>query len=207
MQRRARQLADTGQGEPPELLDGFPVASQITQLHRLSDFPGVWWYASINTVDEPTGGRFDLVAPEGTCPLAEDLEGAVIEKLLRGPVKVVVAERLAELFHATVTVRSTPPVADLTAPSATGFGVNAELHSMLDYTVPRRWAARLRRDGFRGLRHLLRGDNTGRTAGRALFGRAGLHRRAPAGMSTNVGGRGVEIRPIPSSVPIADPPA
>jgi hypothetical protein len=212
-------LARSGQAEPPEDLTGFPAAPAPTELHRLSDFRGVWWYSSVEALEAANGGRFDLISPEGTCYLAEDLEGAIIEKLLRGPARVVVAERLAELFHAIVEVRSAPFMADLTAPRATGSGVNAELHSTLDYQVPRRWAAALRRHGARGLRYLLRGDNTGRAAGRALFGHAGLHRQAPSGMSTRVRAldraeaerllraRGVEVRPIPTAVTITDPPS
>lgn len=208
--------ASTGLGEPPVELDGFPEARKIDELHRLADWPGVWWYSSIDSLDGP-GGRFDLVAPLGTCHLAESFDGAVVEKLLRRPIKMVPAERLGELFHATVTVTTNPPTADLTAAAVTGYGLNAEIHAGLDHRLPRRWAAALHRHGFRGLRHLLRGDATGRAAGRALFGGAGLHARAPAGMTTRVTGvdrleaerllavRGVKVLPVPTSVPLTDP--
>ena len=149
---------------------------------------------------------------------SDSLAGAVVEKLLRAPVKVVVAERLDELFHTVVAVRRTPPVADLTARKATGFGLNAEIHTTLDYARTRRWAAAFHRNGFRGLRHRLRGDVSQRLAGWALFGTAGLRQRAPSGMSTSVGmldraevaqvleRLGVELRPIASIVPVVDPP-
>jgi hypothetical protein len=121
----------TGLGEPPDVLLGFPEAEPVAHLHRLSEYPGSWWYASA-AIDDDTGGRFDLANPHGTCYLADSLTGAVVEKLLRAPVKVVVAERLDELFHTVVSVRRTPPTADLTARTATSYGLNAEIHTTLD---------------------------------------------------------------------------
>jgi hypothetical protein len=211
--------ATSGLGEPPEDLAAFPAAGDVGELHRCSDHPGVWWFASVDDPEVDGGGRFDLTEPLGTCYLAEDdLDGALVEKLLRTPVKVVVQQRLVELFHATVTVHDMPATADLTAPAATGFGLNAEVHSTLAYATPRRWAAALHRAGWRALRHRLRGDVTGELAGRCVLGGAGLHQRAPDGMRTSVqpldvahatellAARGVEVRPIPRTVPIADPP-
>ncbi|MGH9380721.1 MAG: RES family NAD+ phosphorylase [Thermoanaerobaculia bacterium] len=212
-------MTDTGLASPPADLEGFPEAGPVAQLHRLSESPDAWWFSSVGDVTNAGGGRFDPVEPKGTCYLAEEsLEGALVEKLLRTPIKVVPAERLEELFHAVVAVRSTPRTADLTAARAAGFGLNAEIHSTLDYETPRRWAAALRTDGWRAVRHRLRGDTTQRLAGRALFGASGLHVRAPAGMSTSVDAldrgeaerlladRNVEVRPIPTHVPIAPPP-
>lgn len=215
-------MADSGLAEPPDHLEDFPEAGEVTVLHRLSEWPGVWWYASLDrqgrTDGGGQGGRFDLARPRGTCYLAEDrLEGALVEKLLRVPVKTVPAERLDELFHATVAVDRTPRTADLTAAAATGFGLNAEIHSTLDYQRSQRWAAALDHAGWHAVRHRLRGDITQTLAGRALFGRAGLHTRAPAGMRTSVqpldteaarallAQRHVEVRPIPATVPIVPP--
>ncbi len=208
----------TGLSDPPtgkaDLVD-FPAAAAPEALHRLSEWPDPWWFSS--AADGEPGGRFDLPTPAGTCYLAETLDGALVEKLLRTRTKVVVAERLEELFHAAVAVRAIPPCADLAAPRAAGFGINAEIHTTLDYVTPRRWAAAFHRAGWRSLRHLLRGDPAGTASGRALFGKGGLHRRAPAGMTTHVEpldrahaeslltDRGVEVRPIPSRVPIVRP--
>jgi hypothetical protein len=212
-------MVTTGLGEPPEDLAGFPAAGPAAQLHRLSDHPGVWWFSSPDAAGDAAGGRFDLERPRGTCYLAEgSLDGALVEKLLRTPVKVVVQERLHELLHATITVIESPVTADLTAAAATGFGLNAEMHHTLDYGVTRRWARALFDAGWRALRHRVRGDVTGDLAGRCLFGGAGLHHRAPAGMRTHVApldvhdailrleARGVEVRPIPRTVPITPPP-
>lgn len=210
---------DTGLREPVAELDGFPAATEIDQLHRLSEWPGAWWFSSVHDVTDQGGGRFDLVTPRGTCYLAEhSLEGALVEKLLRAPLKVVPAERLDELFHAVVSVRRTPATADLTSSQATGYGLNAEIHTTLEYAIPRRWGKALWKAGWRALRHRLRGDVTQTLAGRALFGKAGLHTRAPDGMSTAVApldtvqakkllaDRNVEVRPIPAHVPITPPP-
>lgn len=196
------------------------MAHPVAQLHRLSEWPGVWWFSTEAEPDDHDGGRFDLVAPRGTCYFAEDsLDGALVEKLLRTPVKVVVAERLDELFHAVVTIRDQPATADLTAPAATGFGLNAEIHTTLDHEAPRQWANALWRAGWRAVRHRLRGDVQQTLAGRAMFGAAGLHARAPAGMTTTVKPldttvaerllqtRNVEVRPIPTHVPISPSPS
>ncbi len=206
-------LADPA--DDPVRLRRFPTATPVDELHRLSEHPRPWYFSSITGHDDPSGGRFDLVDPHGTCYLAETIEGALVEKLLRRPTRVVVAERLDELFHLTAASTADVRTADLTARRATGFGLNAEIHTTLDYGQPRHWAAALRSVGFRALRYHLRGDTTGRLAGRALLGRAGLHRRAPNGFTTEavtpldiarataaLTERGVLVVPIPGDVPL-----
>lgn len=187
-------------------------------LHRLSEHSGVWWFASLADDGGGTGGgRFDLPAPEGTCYLADDLEGALGEKLLRRPKRLIPEQRLRELRHGRVRVRRAPELADLTAKRVTGWGINAEIHTTLDYGKPRAWAERLRARGAKGLRYAVRSDPT--LAGRAvaLFGAAGLHARAPAGMRTGearldvararelLESRGVRVLPIPRDVPTVEP--
>lgn len=211
-------MVQTGLRTPPRDLDRFPTANGVAELHRLSEWPDPWWFSSVAHVDEQGGGRFDLPAPHGTCYLAEEsLDGALVEKLLRVPVKVVPAERLGELFHAVVSVRRTPLTADLTSAKAAGYGLNAEIHTTLDYATCRRWGMALWKRGWRALRHRLRGDVTQALAGRAVFGKAGLHARAPAGMATSItpldtvaaekllAKRNVVVRPIPANVPIIPP--
>lgn len=126
-------------------------------------------------------------------------------------------ERLRELFHARVRFRRAPDLADLTSKRASRWGVNAEIHTTLDYAKPRAWAARLRAWGAKGLRYAVRSDPA--VAGRAvaLFGGAGLHARAPVGMRTEVEPldvgearrlletRGVSVLPIPRDVPTVRP--
>jgi hypothetical protein len=212
--------APSGLASPPpaDRLAGFPSRPAPARLHRLSEYPDVWWYASRPGANAPGGGRFDLVLPEGTCYLAAALEGALLEKTLRRPKRIVPLDRLVELFHAEVRVTARVPLADLAAEAATGYGLNAEIHTTLDYRTPNAWARALRRAGARGLRYLLRADNALEHAGVALFGRAGRHRRAPAGMRTAVAPldveaavtlleeRGVRVVPIPPDVPTVAPP-
>jgi len=109
-------------------------------------------------------------------------------------------------------------LADLTAKRSARWGLNAEIHAGLDYAKPHAWAARLRAAGAAGLRYAARSDPAlcGRAV--ALFGSAGRHARAPAGMHTEVSTldaeharvlletRGVLVVPIPSEVPTVPPP-
>lgn len=199
--------------DDPTALAGFPTTRRLPrELHRISEHTGTWWYSS----RQGGGGRFDLPLPEGTCYLADDLEAALAEKLLRRPKKVVPAERLRELLHSRVTLLRPLDLANLTSTRATGFGINAEIHSTLDYGKPQAWAESLRRAGFRGLRYAARSDPGLHARCVALFGRAGLHARAPAGLHTDesrldlreartlLEARGVLVVPIPRDVPTVD---
>lgn len=210
-------MIQSGLAWPPKNardLDGFPRAHlRPRTLHRLSEHPGVWWYSA---ADGRGGGRFDLVLPNGTCYLADHLDGALTEKLLRRPKRILSEQRLRELNHARVRIVRKVVLADMTSGRATGFGINAEIHTTLDYAKPRAWAARLHAWGARGIRYLVRTDPAARLRGIGLFGRAGLHARAPAGMRTAVGPldvtrarrvlerRGVQVLPIPRDVAVVD---
>jgi len=209
-------VTGSGLAWPPDdsaALEGFPTTRRLPRLlHRVSEHTGTWWFASA----PGGGGRFDLPVPDGTCYLADDLEAALGEKLLRRPKKLVPAERLRELLHSRITLQAPLELANLTSTRATGFGVNAEVHTILDYGKPRAWAERLRQAGARGLRYAARSDPALRARCVALFGGAGLHARAPAGMRTDeapldarrarrlLEERGVVVVPIPRDVPIVD---
>lgn len=196
--------------DSPRALARFPRTRRLPRrIHRLCERSGVWWFATLGS----GGGRFDLPAPEGSCYLADDLGTALAEKLLRRPKSIVPAQRLRELWHARVAVLRAPPLADLTSRSVAAWGVNAEIHVALDYARPRAWAARLRSAGAPGLRYAVRSDPALTARAVALFGAAGLHARAPAGMRTHVSrldtdaaarlltARGVRVLPIPHDVP------
>lgn len=200
--------------DDPSALETFPMTRRLPRsLHRVSDRSGTWWYSS----RPGGGGRFDLPAPEGTCYLADDLDAALGEKLLRRPKKLVPAERLRELLHSRITLLRPLVLANLTSTRATGLGVNAEIHTTLDYAKPWAWAERLRQAGFRGLRYAARSDPSLAARCVALFGGAGLHVRAPAGIHTDeapldtrrarrlLEARGVVVVPIPRAVRIVDP--
>lgn len=209
---------------PPTVADaelqGLPRAHRISEpLHRLSEHREPWWFASAS-VDSPAtiGGRFDLPVPAGTCYLAETLDGALCEKLLRSSKRVVPSERLASLFHATIDVRQMPEAVDLGAEAATAVGLNAEIHVGLAYRVSRAWARAFHRAGWQAISYVLRGDAALHARGLALFGRSGLRRRAPTGMRTTVrplhtstaaallAGRGVRIIPMAVTPPTVQPP-
>lgn len=211
----------SGLGWPPDRPDALarvPGAALPLRLHRVSQWAGPWWFAS--TGRDHDAGRFDLPLPHGTCYLAETLEGALLEKVLRRPKRIVAAEQLAGLFHVTVAVVKQPRTADLTARAVTSLGVNAEISTGLDYAKTRAWAAALHCSGWKALRYALRADAALRHRGVALFGGAGLHRRAPAGLRTSLSaldfalaaalleGRGVRVHPIPLArdVPVVVPP-
>jgi hypothetical protein len=200
--------------EAPATLASFPTTRRLPRrLHRVSDHTGTWWYSS----RPHGGGRFDLPVPEGTCYLADDLDAALGEKLLRRPKKLVPAERLRELLHSRVTLLRPLALANLSSARATGFGVNAEIHTTLDYAKPWAWAERLRQAGTRGLRYAARSDPGLEARCVALFGKTGLHARAPAGMHTDeapldtrrarrlLERRGVVVVPIPRDVPTVEP--
>ena len=212
--------APSGLAWPPDHpaeLARIPSAALPLRLHRLSHWTSPWWFSSAGAGDQ--GGRFDLPTPHGTCYLAENLEGALLEKVLRRPRQLVAAEQLTGLFHVKVAVVTPPPTADLTAAAVTGLGVNAEISTGLDYAKPRAWAAALHRAGWYAVRYALRGDSSLRQRGVALFGRAGLHRRAPAGFRTSLTTldpveaaallerRGVGVHPIPLArgIPLVPP--
>lgn len=200
--------------DDPEELARFPTTPAPRSLHRLSEHDLPWWFSSL----PGGGGRFDLKSPKGTCYLADDLDTALVEKLLRRPKKIVPAQRLRELHHAVISIHQTPALADLTAERASGWGLNAEIHTSLDYVKPRAWAERLHAAGAPGLRYAARSDPAVEGRSVALFGGAGLHSRAPAGMRTEVHpldrnraralleARGVRVVPIPSDVETVSPP-
>lgn len=212
------QVTASGLAWPPDDpadLAGFPATPRIPRrLHRLSEHTQPWWFSS----SPGGGGRFDLPSPKGTCYLADDLDGALGEKLLRRPKKIVPAQRLRELHHAEVRVHDPPALADLTAKGATGWGLNAEIHTGLDYAKARAWAERLHAASAPGLLYVARSDAAVKSRSVALFGGAGLHSRAPAGMRTEVHpldrnrarvlleARGVRVVPIPTDVETVPPP-
>lgn len=203
----------SGLSAPPGNLDALTALKPAKDLpllfHRLSAWSGAWWFASA-PAGAPGGGRFDLAPPNGTCYVADSLSGALAEKLLRKPKAIIATQELEQLFHATIQVHQSPRAVDLLQPKLTGLGLNAEIHSTLDYTATRAWAQRLWEAGWRALRYALRGDNSLRERGLALFGAAGLRQRAPTGMRTFVKRldpsaaaallerRGVSVRPIPT---------
>jgi hypothetical protein len=170
-----RQTPSIGDPPPPEELAGFPVwhVHAGSVLCRVTSAGlGPWWFSS------EAHGRFDLPPPRGTCYLADDEVGALLEVL--GPIMIVSrtwARRLS-IWHLPLPHQCT--AADITVREARGFGVTAELASIVPYDLPQRWAAAFAAAGQGGVRYRIRHDPGGSRA-LALFGAAGERTRWPHG--------------------------
>lgn len=131
-----------------------------------------WWFSCDGT------GRFDLPAPDGTCYLALSQSAALRE--LVGPdlaaAGTVPSSVLADRVLSRLALPGPVRAANVSSNRASNsFSVTAELVTMIPYTIPQRWAAVLHDSSFDGIAFTLR-FSAGRSAGLALFGRAGEHR-------------------------------
>jgi RES domain len=182
-------------GEPADLT-GFPHAAPPRRLVRVCRASrGTWWFSSDGS------GRFDLVAPEGTCYLASDAYAAIREATRLGPVSTqwVRDRELREVAPPSAHAR----LAATTRLAAGRYGVTAELATVVPYELPRRWAAAFRAHGFDGIRYQPRHDQRTRPSGVALFGNAG-ERHGDDGKGTAltagaVEATGVRVLPPPTS--------
>lgn len=176
--------------EPPQAagsLGGCPSAPLAGRtLHRMwrragpdgEPRPDPWWFASTapGTEDEVVGGRFDLVAPMGTCYLATTRVGAALEALqdllVCLPLEELEARRMADIHVA----QGAPVAADLTAQTLTGtVGMTASVWAGGERALTQRWAAGFRRDGWWALHAGLQHDPSGGLRGVAVFDHAGAH--------------------------------
>lgn len=155
-------------GRPPHDLRGFPwraltPARRLWRIHRAGNGP--WWFCS------DLEHRFDLAEPLGTCHLADDRLGSLLEVFtdVRGVAEDEIhARRLSEL-HLPGRVR----LADTTSPRARGFGCTGEIHTTVDYELTQAWAGAFAEAGFDGVRSFVRHDPSFELVGVALFGEAG----------------------------------
>jgi RES domain len=164
----------------PTDLKGFPVwhvHSGTTLFRVTSSGHGPWWFSSDGA------GRFDLAPPRGTCYLADDEMGALLEVL--GPVAVVSADWAKRFSIWLLGLPDQTSAADTTVRAARGFGVTAELATMTPYDMPQRWASAFAAAGYQGVRYRVRHDPGGSRA-LALFGLAGERRRWPRGRRRDV---------------------
>ena len=196
-----RQTPSIGSPPPPEQLAGFPVwhVHAGTVLCRVTTSGlGPWWFSST------AHGRFDLDPPRGTCYLADDEVGALLEVL--GPVTVVSPSWARRLSMWHLGLPNQCSAADITVRAARGFGVTAELASITPYAIPQQWAAAFAAAGHQGVRYRVRHDPGGGRA-LALFGPRG-ERRWPRGRRQQVGGlllarlaseAGITVAPLPAA--------
>ena len=175
-----RQTLALGLPPAPDDLVGFPVwhVHGGTTLFRVTTSGyGPWWFSSDGA------GRFDLVPPRGTCYLADDELGAVLEVL--GPVAVVSAAWAKRFSIWQLGLPDQCSAADTTVRAARGFGVTAELATMTPYDLPQLWAAAFAAAGYQGVRYRVRHDPGGSRA-LALFGAAGERKRWRRGRCRDV---------------------
>ena len=175
----------------PEGLAGRPGSRQTVSLRApfaaLDTFPAkpltagsiVWRVVADQHADEPWwfgrsgDGRFDLHphSGRGTCYVAADAVGAVLERLFRqAPVeaRLVVTPVMTTGSHLQqLSLPVGRRLAALHSRAAVGFGVTREIATTTPYVLPQWWAQALDRAGFDGLVHALRHDPEG--DGYALF--------------------------------------
>jgi hypothetical protein len=162
--------------EDPSELREFPVRAllpdrDLFRVVRIGNGP--WWFGS------SMEGRFDLPEPDGTCYLAADALSALAEII--GPESergLVSAEFLRGRRLVRLRVPRETVVSDATSRKAIGFGVTAEIGSVVPYDCPQAWASKLRAAGAEGIVYWLRHDPS-RVEGFALFGPHGERRDWP----------------------------
>lgn len=168
--------------ERPHGLKRFPMRTlrqgkALWRVVRAGRTP--WWFSSsLNALN----GRFDLPHPEGTCYLASDAMAALLEVVGPDLDGGVVSESLLSsrrLMRLALPKRHR--LSNLTDRRASGFGVTAEIHTIVPYRLPQAWAQALRREGADGLLYHVRHDPSHEGLGVALFGKAGARRGWNAG--------------------------
>ena len=120
----------------------------------------------------PVGGRFDLVAPQGTCYLADTRLGAWVE-VFRGARMVDARDARARSLLRTRAPRRVT-LADLTDRSAIADGIGLDAHAGDDRESTWAIADRLAAD-FRGVQTWTRHDPSARSRTVSLFDLAGVH--------------------------------
>jgi hypothetical protein len=146
-----------------------------------------WWFSS------SLEGRFDLRPPKGTCYLAQDPIGAMLELIGPDITGGVVSETFLDNRRLRrLDVPRPHRLANLADRRASGFGVSAEIHTVVPYRLPQAWAAALKEVGADGVRYQLRHDPSFKGVGVGLFGQAGARRSWKRG------------REIPIDAPLRD---
>ncbi len=185
----SRQVTWQGPPRPGDVTEDFPacVAPDACLRAHSADY-GPGWFASVDRVDSPLGGRFDLVATvddegsdewtdlgRGTLYCANDLEAALRERLGEAFAgrRFIAA---SELHDTSVSVVYTAEsglgrcLADTF--NATGI-LTREISVMSDYEVTRAWALEFDGWNFDGLAYEPRSTPGVNRIAFALFGPAG----------------------------------
>lgn len=194
---------DASHQNPPGDLKGFPdVRLHTTKIfhrcHRTAN--GCWYFASATTPGE--GGRWDLTGDHGTCYMADTELGALMEAI--GP-DLAAFGHVPETFltERTITQINLPTAAktaDLTSSGVSAFGVTAELTGAIPYALTQEWADAFHKEGFGGVRYMLRFHPNTNALG--LFGPTGpaSHPVGPAAAALQVAAdNDIAIKPIPTN--------
>jgi len=160
-------------GAPPAELSRFPRArltsdTVLYRAHTRGRSP--WWFSS------DLSGRFDLLAPHGTCYLATDVETALRERFGHELVElgVVSFEAAARTEVSALRVPVTRWVANTCARAAASFGMTREISTASDYALTQAWASALYATGRQtGIRYQTRFTTAAAANAAALFGDAG----------------------------------
>jgi hypothetical protein len=189
----------------PSELSSFP-AEELTPNHEFFRVTrknrGPWWFGSSLT------GRFDLPHPRGTCYLAEDDLGALLEVVGRERSGGAVSTHfLASRYLHRLRLPRSHRAADCSCRRAARFGMTGELGTVMPYRLPQAWAAGLADAGFEGLVYRLRHDPAA-SRGTAVFGVAGEQEEWPRGRTEPVSAQlerrlvedcGISVFEVPSS--------
>ena len=169
-----------------------------------------WWFSS------DLSGRFDVIAPNGTCYLATDVDTALRERFGHELIEqgVVTFETAARTQVSSLQVPAARWLANACHRDAAQFGMTRELGTCASYDVPQAWAAAFLESGrHAGIRYQTRFTTGARPNAAALFDTAGVHEwptdpnpvdgiRACTDIGITVG-----RRPTRKEIRIQEPPA
>ncbi len=151
-------------------------------------------------------GRFDLPEPHGTCYLAADPVASLLEVLI--PERTggaVSSEFITELRIRELQIPEEVLAADVTSRRASGFGITAEIGTLVPYQRPQSWAANLFRAGFRGILYWLRHDPA-RSEALALFGPHGERKTWKRGRERAISGELIRRLRTECGIEVVAPP-
>lgn len=138
---------------------------------------GCWFFTSLPAPPKRIGGRFDLLAPRGTCYWASTELAAARERIATpGP---FVAHDVVDGAYVSTVQLDPGQLADLLHADAARRGVTQELASSTPYELAQRWASAFDAAGFDGIRYQPRFSSE-RVEAVACFGVAGKRPRAKA---------------------------
>jgi hypothetical protein len=151
----------------------FPPSQTIYRIYRTFSPDGQardsWFFSS---AENTHAGRFDLLAPKGTCYFACSAIGAWLEVFRGALVKDrqdMENRRIAHVSRKSSAIH----LADLASQKSISFKVTLDIASGNDYKNSQSWASELEQNKFAGVRALLRHDPSGGEHTIGIFGSAG----------------------------------